>query len=326
MIHAELYPLAFWRGASDALAGLGLRFTAQLPQWGDIKQQSQVGGATTGSVSATERRLEVGLRWHLNPWDRVLRPDFELEALYGDHLFGFSNPINPDLRQPADCDLPLHGRAVWRFAVCDQLVAARGGFLFSKHLSLGSMTTVGVDADGNSLREQNGYQSHGPGNGWMWRTDWSATGHIWRGIHAGFAFFFEQNKLSFDGKGNIYQTSGMPVVRAQDEYLGVMLTVGYAFQGKRNPRPTMTAGETSDTAPATSPPRDGCRTNARGAAVSYAALSRAYLSRAGLSCAADCADLSDAAVPRAAVPRTAVPRAAVSRAEVSRPARPVPTR
>ncbi|HNN92687.1 MAG TPA: hypothetical protein PKI03_10490 [Pseudomonadota bacterium] len=254
VIHAELYPLAFWRGASDALAGLGLRFTAQLPQWGDIKQQSQVGGATTGSVSATERRLEVGLRWHLNPWDRVLRPDFELEALYGDHLFGFSNPINLIYVSLPTATYRYMGAQFGASLFVTNWLQLRGGFLFSKHLSLGSMTTVGVDADGNSLREQNGYQSYGPGNGWMWRTDWSATGHIWRGIHAGFAFFFEQNKLSFDGKGNIYQTSGMPVVRAQDEYLGVMLTVGYAFQGKRSPRPAMTTDETSETAPATGTP------------------------------------------------------------------------
>lgn len=234
VLHAELYPLAFWRGASDALAGLGLRFTAQLPQWGEIKQQSQVGGATTGSVNASERRLEVGLRWHLNPWDRVLRPDFELEALYGDHFFGFSNPVNLLYVSLPTATYRYMGAQFGLSLFATSWLQLRGTFLFTKHLSLGSMTTPGVDAAGSSLREQNGFQSYGPGSGWMWRTDWSATGHIWRGIHAGFAVFYEQNKLSFDGKGNIYQDNGMPVVRANDEYVGVMLTVGYAFQGKRD--------------------------------------------------------------------------------------------
>ncbi|TXH26320.1 MAG: hypothetical protein E6Q99_04800 [Elusimicrobia bacterium] len=253
VLHAELYPLSFWRQA-DALAGLGLRFTAQLPQWGDIRQQSQVGGATTGSYSATERRLEFGLRYQYNPWDLVRRPVFDLEALYGDHLFAFSNPVNLLYVSLPSAGYRYLGGQFGLSLFFTQWLGLRGTFLFSKHLSLGQMTTPGVDAMGASLSEMNGFQSYGAGNGWMWRTDWSIHAEIWRGIQASFAFFYEQNKLQFDGGGNIQRTDGMPVVRAQDEYVGVMLNLGYAFRGQREPRrqPVLPAVEWTET-PAPTP-------------------------------------------------------------------------
>ena len=254
VLHAELYPLAFWRHAGDALSGLGVRFTAQLPQWGDIKQQSQAGGATTGSYNATERRFEFGLRWSYNPWDQVRRPVFDLEALYGDHLFAFSNPVNLLYISLPSAGYRYLGGQFGLSMFLTGWLGLRGTFLFSKHLALGQMTTPGLDADGNSLRDQNGFQSYGSGNGWMWRTDWSVNAEIWRGIHAGFAFFYEQNKLTFDGKGNISRSDGMPVLRAQDEYVGVMLSVGYAFRGPREPRrqAVLPAPDATDAGAATS--------------------------------------------------------------------------
>ena len=45
------------------------------------------------------------------------------------------------------------------------------------------------------------------------------------------ASIYEQNKLNFAGQGNILQTDQKtPVTDAQDEYMGIMFTVGYAYR------------------------------------------------------------------------------------------------
>lgn len=247
VLHGELYPASFFRAAGAASSGLGLRVTAQLPQWGSIKQQSQVGGAQTGSYTATERRIEVGLRWHWNPWDDTWRPDFEIEGLFGNHLFSLTNPVNLLYVSLPSADYRYLGAKFGLRLFPTRWLSFRGTLSFAKHLSMGQVTTPGQDASGASLRDQNGFQSYGPGSGWLWRADLGATAEIWRGIHAGFAFFYEQNQLTFQGQGNILRNDTKPVTSASDDYLGVMLTLGYTFRAVKSigPRPVM--GETTDT-------------------------------------------------------------------------------
>ena len=79
-------------------------------------------------------------------------------------------------------------------------------------------------------RDRNGFLSYGPGDGWQWRLEGSSQVNVYRGLTLGARLFFEQNRLRFDGAGNILQSSGQPVTSATDDYLGVMATIGYTYQ------------------------------------------------------------------------------------------------
>lgn len=230
-IHGEVHPGAFFRSVKPALAGLGLRLSAMLPFWREVQQVNQAGGSSTGSYQVSERRVEIALRWHYNYWDAVFRPDFELEGLFGDHSFNFSDTRNIDYLRIPPSEYRYLGALFGARLHFPRNVQARLAVSVAKMLSLGLMTTPGQDAMGASLTTENGYQSYGPGSGWLWRTDLGLGWEFWRGLSAGFGFYYEQNKLSFEGKqSSIIGTDGMPVTRAQDEYLGVMLTLGYVFR------------------------------------------------------------------------------------------------
>lgn len=238
-LQAALYPAAFVRSAGPALSGLGLRLSLQLPKWGTIEQVTPTDSTPTGSYKASERRFEGGLRWHYNPWDALWRPDFEIEGLFGVHQFVFSEPVNvPFLRLPSSDYRYLGALAGLRLFPIERL-SFRVALSLGKHLSLGPMATVGIDPVTNlNLRDQNGFQSYGPGSGWLWRLDLGSTVEIWRGLFAGAAFSYTQNRLSFDGQGNIFQTTGTPVTRVQDDQVTLMLTVGYVYRGRRLPQPS----------------------------------------------------------------------------------------
>jgi hypothetical protein len=237
LLHLDLHPLAFLKQSSAAAAGLGVRVTAQLPFWGTLQQVNEQGG-TVGSVKAGESRVDVALRWHLNYWDDVLRPDIELEALFGDHQFTFDpkTQVNLAYLHVPPSEYRYLGGLIGVRLFFTRRLSGRLAFSLAKDVSLGLMDTPGIDAAGKSISPTvNGFQSYGPGRGWLWRTDLGFTAELFRGITAGAAFFYEQNKLSFDGQGNILQassttTAGAPVTTAQDEYLGFMLTIGYAFR------------------------------------------------------------------------------------------------
>lgn len=230
LLNFELHPLAFFKQVSSPLAGLGMRLTAMLPFWGSILSVSQQGGSSVGSYQAAERRVEFALRWHWNFWNDVLRPDIEVEGLFGDHAFEFSQPMNlPYLALPS-ADYRYLGALAGLRLYFTRWLSARAALSFAKHLSLGALTTVGVDGAGMNQVNVNGFQSYGPGSGWLWRADLGASAEIWHGITAGLGFYYEANSLSFDGQGNIFKTDGTAVTRVRDDYLGFMLHVGYYFR------------------------------------------------------------------------------------------------
>lgn len=231
LLHLEGYPLAFLKTASAPLAGIGVRLDVQLPFWGEIKQVSAVGGATTGTYAATERRVEFALRWHWNYWNQILRPDFEVEALFGDHPFSTEAKVNIDYLRIPPASYRYLGMAFGGRMFFTRKLGAKLGFTFAKLLNLGLLAASGMDEAGGSTRDVNGFQSYGPGTGWLWRMDLGASYDIWKGLTAGVGFFYEQNKLSFDGQGNIMQRDGRtPVTKASDDYMGLMITVGYVFR------------------------------------------------------------------------------------------------
>lgn len=231
MLSAALHPLSLLPKAPAALVGLGFRLTALLPFWDDIAQVSKPGGGSSGRYSAEERRVEVALRWHYNPWNDVLRPDFEVEGLFGDHIFSTAPKENIDYLRLPPADYRYLGGSFGSRLFFSRRVSAHLGFTFAKLMSMGLVTAPGVDLEGASLRDQNGFQSYGPGSGWLWRTNASVTLDVYHGITLGTGLYFEQNMLSFEGKGNIVQSDGKtPVTSAKDEYLGFMLTLGYAYR------------------------------------------------------------------------------------------------
>ena len=65
----------------------------------------------------------------------------------------------------------------------------------------------------------------------LWRLDLGASADVFRGITLGAAFYYEQNRATFEGQGNIYQTDNKtPVSAMQDSYTGVLLTLGYVYR------------------------------------------------------------------------------------------------
>jgi hypothetical protein len=230
-LHAELYPLAFVKHASDALAGFGARIDVQRPFWNDIQQKTQLNGGTSGLYSASEYRVEGGIRWHYNPWNAELRPDFEVEGLYGVHSFSTKGKENIDYLRIPPAEYRYAGAQFGMKMFFTRRIAARAALTLAKLLSLGLLDTPGVDGQGNSTRDLNGYQSYGPGSGMLWRLDLGASADVFRGITLGAAFYYEQNRATFEGQGNVYQTDGKtPVSAMQDSYTGVMLTLGYVYR------------------------------------------------------------------------------------------------
>lgn len=231
VLHGELYPFSFGKKIGPALAGLGVRVTAQLPVWRDVGQASQDGGPINGYYSASEQRVEAALRWQYNYWGEILRPIIELEGLFGDHSFSLSPKQNIDFAHLPSSEYRYLGALIGGRLFFSQKASARLGFAFAKILSLGALSTPAYDSAGQPLFQQNGFRSYGPGDGAMWRVELGAAYDLWKGITLGAGFYYEQNKLSFNGQGNVLQNDQLtPVSAAQDEYLGVMVTLGYVFR------------------------------------------------------------------------------------------------
>lgn len=231
VLHGELYPFSFGKSLSPALAGLGVRVTAMLPVWRDVGQVSQEGGPVLGYYSATEQRVEAAIRWQYNYWGEILRPIIELEGLFGDHNFTITPKQNIDYGHLPSSEYRYLGALIGGRIFFTQKVAARLGFTFAKILSLGALSTPAFDGVGQPLFQANGFRSYGPGDGTLWRIELGASYDLYKGITLGASFFYEQNKLWFAGQGNVLQTDQLtPVSAAQDEYLGVMITLGYSFR------------------------------------------------------------------------------------------------
>jgi len=227
----ELYPLALLPSSGAWLAGLGLRAQVVLPFWSDIAHVLTPGQPQSGTYSATEYRYDLALRGHINPWNAVLRPDIAVEALYGEHVFWTAAKQNIDYLRvpPTDYRYVGGGLSVRLFFTRHLQVSA--GAMAAKHLSLGLMTRPGSDSgDLAAARDRNGFLSYGPGSGFQWRVEGGSQLNVYRGLTVGARFFYEQNRLSFDGDGNVLTTAGRPVTSATDDYLGVMATIGYVLQ------------------------------------------------------------------------------------------------
>lgn len=231
VILGELHPFALLPASGPLLSGIGLRAQVLLPFWPDIAHVLQPGQPPSGSYTASELRYDIALRGHLNPWNQVLRPDIALEALYGEHSFQTAAKQNIDYLRVPPASYRYVGGALAVRLFFTQRVSVTAGATLAKHLSLGLMTRPGKE-DGSmaEARDRNGFLSYGPGDGWQWRLEGSSQVNVYRGLTLGARLFFEQNRLRFDGAGNILQSSGQPVTSATDDYLGVMATIGYTYQ------------------------------------------------------------------------------------------------
>lgn len=229
----ELHPFALLQAAGPWLSGLGVRAQVVLPFWPDIAHVMQVGQTQTGTYSAAEYRYDVALREHINPWDAVLRPDFAVELVYGEHSFSTAAKSNIDYLRVPPSNYRYLGGALHLRMFFTQRVSLTAGAMAAKLLSLGLMSRSGNDM-GNmtSARDRNGFLSYGAGDGFQWRIEASSQVNVYRGLTLGVRFFYEQNRLSFEGDGNVLQANAKPVTAATDDYLGVMATVGYVFQSK----------------------------------------------------------------------------------------------
>lgn len=231
VLHGELYPFSFGKSIGPALAGLGVRVTAMLPVWSDVGQATQEGGPVTGYYSASEQRFEAALRWQYNYWNEILRPILELEGVFGNHSFTFNPKQNVDFDHLPSSEYRYLGALIGGRIFFTRAFAARLGFTFAKILSLGALSAPAYDNLGQPLFQTNGFRSYGPGDGALWRVELGTSYDLWRGITLAAGFFYEQNKLSFNGQGNVLQSDQLtPVSAAQDEYLGVMITLGYVFR------------------------------------------------------------------------------------------------
>lgn len=228
-LHAEVYPLALLRRLPLWVAGLGVRVTALLPFWGDIPERTQSGAATGGRYAVSEQRVEAALRWHWNFMNDLLRPDVDLEALYGYHqyaLAGVQNVIS--LPVPSAAYQYLGGTAGVRLHILKAL-SARVSFTAAGLLDLGPM---GQAPDPLSNPSGSGSFVYGPGGGWLWRGEISTTYRVWRGLSFGLGGYYEQVRLSFNGTGDI-PVCTLPcdakVTAATDAYGGFYLNAGYVY-------------------------------------------------------------------------------------------------
>lgn len=234
----ELHPLALLPSTSPALAGLGLRAQLVLPFWGEIAHVLAPGQPQSGTYTATEYRYDLALRWHLNPWNQLLRPDLAVELLYGEHVFQTAAKKNIDYLRVPPSDYRYVGGALALRMFFTQRWSVTAGATLAKHLSLGLMTRPGSESgDLGAARDRNGFLSYGEGSGWQWRFEGGTQLNLYRGLTVGARVFFEQNRLQFAGEGNVLTTSGQPVTAARDEYLGVMAHLGYVFQPRLHDRP-----------------------------------------------------------------------------------------
>lgn len=243
ILHGELYPLAELHRVPLAAAGLGVRVTVLLPFWPDIKQVDET-GAQTGLLSATEYRAEVGfLRWHWNFAQALLRPDIQLEALYGYHHFDVDRKLNVNIVNIPPVDYSYLGASIGTRVYLLRRWHAQLGVALAGILDTGPMGQPGAPMDNPTLAAPpRTYHVYGPGNGWLWRLDFATGVRVWRGLSVNFGFYYEQKLLSFDGIGDILLRQqparnpggepGAPPVKvtsATDEYGGVYFTLGYVY-------------------------------------------------------------------------------------------------
>lgn len=227
----EVHPLALLPTVGPWLSGLGLRAQVVLPFWPDIAHVMQVGQPQTGTYTASEYRYDIALREHINPWNALLRPDIAVELLYGEHSFTTAAKTNIDYLRVPPSDYRYLGGALHLRMFFTQRISLTVGAMAAKLLSLGLMSRSGNDM-GNMIaaRDRNGFLSYGSGDGFQWRLEAASQVNVYRGLTLGVRFFYEQNRLSFDGDGNVLQANGQPVTAATDDYLGVMAHIGYVFQ------------------------------------------------------------------------------------------------
>jgi len=232
-IAAEVHPFALVPNANMWLAGLGIRGQLVLPFWTPIAHVAAQGQTESGEYTATESRYDIALREHVNPWNGVLRPDFAVELLFGQHSFFTEAKRNIDyLRIPPSEYRYVGGALHVRMFFTRRFQMGVGG-MATKLLQLGLMSRPGTEnGDMVGARNHNNFQSYGEGSGFQWRLEGGAQVDVYRGLSLGARVFWEQYRLAFLGEGNILDRSGVPVKSVTDEYLGAMFTVGYVFQPK----------------------------------------------------------------------------------------------
>ncbi len=238
LLHGELYPLAAFDRVPLAAAGLGFRVTAMLPFWPDIQQIPGPDLPPTGILSASEYRVEVGfLHWHWNFLEAVLRPEVEMEALYGYHRFDITDKANVLLVDIPSAAYSYLGGSIGARVHLTRRLSTRLSFAFAGLLDLGPMGLPGALMD-DPRNAGRGFHVYGPGSGWLWRLDFSAALRVWHGLSLGAGFYYEQTLLSFDGTGDValrvQPTPVVPGIRqkvtsATDEYGGFFLTAGYVY-------------------------------------------------------------------------------------------------
>jgi hypothetical protein len=229
-LHGEFYPLAAARRVPLWLAGLGVRLSVLLPFWKDARLLDER-GQESGTYTISEQRVELGfLRWHWNFLDATLRPDIEVEALYGYHPF----QLNPG-RNVTRIDIPpvaysYMGASVGARVYLLRRLSARAGLAFARMLDLGAIAEPGAP-NNDPLQAGRSYHVYGPGGAWLWRIDFALQARLWRGVALSGGFFYERVNLSFDGTGDVLVrgTTADKVTAATDEYGGIFLSAGYVY-------------------------------------------------------------------------------------------------
>ena len=220
-IDATIYPLAALATRSgagvNAITGLGIGITFDNVFWPDsIPCSHDTSGncvATTDHYGTTERRLELGLRWHWNFLNAPMRPDLLFSIQYGFHNFIIEKKADGSDVGPPDVSYSYVTLGLGiRIPVIERIALFA---LFNLHLLL----------DGGPIQSA---AEFGPGGGYGIRLSLGGDVMIYKGLFARLSAFYEQFGLSFN-QSSVPPPAKTTIGGATDQYYGGLLGVGFAF-------------------------------------------------------------------------------------------------
>jgi hypothetical protein len=220
-LDATAYPLAILGTRSGALynavSGIGVGITFDGIFWPDsIPCTRDANGncvSTAEHYGTTERRLEIGLRWHWNFFNKPMRPDLLFSIQYGFHNFLIEKKADGSDVGPPDVS---YSYVTLGFGAKVPVI---------ERLALFALLNVHVLVDAGPIQSATEF---GPGGGYGIRFSLGGDVKIWKGLYGRLSAFYEQFGISFN-HSSVPPPAKTTTGGATDQYYGGLLSVGYSF-------------------------------------------------------------------------------------------------
>ena len=224
-VDVTAYPLAFLSTregpAMNAIQGLGIGLTYDLPVWGDSNKVDAAGMAAHFPTS--ESRLEVGLRWHWNVYAKDSKPDLIVHLEYGSHSFSINKATTGCTGGLMTCDAGPPDVAYSYFTI-----GVGGRFPIIAQVAGFADVHLHIVTDSGPIQTQAEY---GPGGNLGFRLNAGFEAHPYKGLVLRLAGYYERFGLSFDEPTATPPTQTLPSgsTGATDQYYGFALTAGWQY-------------------------------------------------------------------------------------------------